>query len=372
MLKKIFAAAMAVLLAATALTGCGAQEFTDRTTAEFVSDMGAGINLGNAFDCSGDWIGKTVEAQETAWGSPIITKKAIEGYAEGGFGVMRLPVSWTVLADSDGNIPDEFMDRIEKVVGWILDSGMCCILNTHHDGWSEKFVADFDGTLKIYKNIWEQICERFKNYGEGLMFESMNEVGFDTVWNQYGGTEGKAEAFDMFNKINQTFVDTVRASGGNNPERHLLIASYWTNIDHACCDEFAMPDDPAGKCAISVHYYTPSTLCIISEDADWGKAQTDWGSDADYAELNKYMDMMKENFADKGIPVIIGEYGCFGDNKPREVIERWSCAVAEAAAERGFCPVLWDTKGDEFDREAAEFRRPEFIERLIGVVENSR
>ena len=339
------------------------------STEDFVADMGMGINLGNTFDSTGNWFSDTT-GQETAWGSPVITKKMIKGYADGGFGVMRLPVSWTVLSDKDGNIPDGFMDRIQQVVDWILDSGMKCILNSHHDGWPEKFTEDYEGTLKIYENVWSQVSERFKDYGEDLMFESMNEVGFDSIWNQYGGTNGKKEAFDMFNGINQKFVDTVRSSGGNNSQRHLLIASYWTGIDHACCDEFKMPDDPADRMAISVHYYTPSTLCILSEDAEWGKARTDWGTAQDYEELNKYMDMMEDNFADKGIPVIIGEYGCFGDNKERSIKEQWTLDVAKAAVERGLCPVLWDTVGDEYDRELAKFRDPDFIEELISLAKD--
>ncbi len=335
------------------------------STEDFVAEMGVGINLGNTFDATGDWFAKTPTAQETAWGSPVVTEKMIKGYADAGFGVMRLPVSWTVLADSKGNIPDDFLDRIEEVVGWILDSGMKCILNSHHDGWPEKFQADFDGTLKIYANIWKQISDRFKDCGENLMFESMNEVGFDNVWNQYGGTQGKDKAFDMFKKINQKFVDTVRASGGNNSERHLLIASYWTNIDHACCKEFSMPNDPAGRCAISVHYYTPSTFCILEEDADWGKARPTWGTEDDYKELYKYMDMMADNFVEKGIPVIIGEFGCSSGNKTRKTVENWVLSVAEEACKRDMVPVLWDTPGGEYDREKCKFSHPDFIKKLV-------
>lgn len=336
------------------------------TTLEFVQNLGTGINLGNTFDCTGDWFEKTVSAQERAWGSPIITKEMIEGYADAGFGVMRLPASWTVLADAKGNLDKKYLDRIEEVVGWILDSGMKCILNTHHDGWAEKFTEDYDGTLKIYENIWKQISERFKDYGDDLVFESMNEVGFDSVWNQYGGTNGKDKAFDMFNKINQKFVDTVRASGGNNADRHLLIASYWTNIDHACAKEFKMPKDPAGRCAISVHYYTPATFCIIEEDVEWGKAQSEWGTKAERDELAKYMDMMKENFSDKGIGVIIGEFCCASGNKTRSMVEEWTLTVAEEAKKRGLCPVLWDTPGGEYDRENAKFKYPEFIKKLTA------
>lgn len=371
-LKKIISVVIALTMIMTAASLCACasspaqSEIGERTTMEIVEDMGVGINLGNTFDSTGDWF-HDVPGQETAWGSPIITKKIIQGYADAGFGVMRLPVSWTVLMDKDGSINADFIDRVEEVAGWILDSGMYCILNSHHDGWSEKFYDDEAAAMELYEKMWKQICERFKDYGEKLMFESMNEVGFDKLWNRYGGTQGKAEAFDMFNKINQKFVDIVRASGRNNGERHLLIAAYWTDINLACDEMFKMPDDPEGRCAVSVHYYTPATFCILSEDADWGKARTDWGSEADYNELNTQFDMMKEHYIDKGIPVIVGEFGCATSNKSREVAELWLNSVTEAALSGKLCPVLWDTPGGEYDREKAEFKYPDFMKNLTAL-----
>ena len=371
-LKKIISVVIALTMIMTAASLCSCasspaqSEIGERTTMEIVEDMGVGINLGNTFDSTGDWF-HDVPGQETAWGSPIITKKIIQGYADAGFGVMRLPVTWTVLMDKDGSINADFIDRVEEVAGWILDSGMYCILNSHHDGWSEKFYDDEAAAMELYEKMWKQICERFKDYGEKLMFESMNEVGFDKLWNRYGGTQGKAEAFDMFNKINQKFVDIVRASGGNNGERHLLIAAYWTDINLACDEMFEMPDDPEGRCAVSVHYYTPATFCILSEDADWGKARTDWGSEADYNELNTQFDMMKEHYIDKGIPVIVGEFGCATSNKSREVAELWLNSVTEAALSGKLCPVLWDTPGGEYDREKAEFKYPDFMKNLTAL-----
>ena len=372
MLKKLIGILITLTMVITTslLFACASSpapvKISDRTTMEIVKDMGLGINLGNPFDSTGNWF-HDVPGQETAWGSPIITKKMINGYADVGFGVMRLPVSWTVLMDDEGNINAEFIDRVEEVVNWILDSGMYCILNTHHDDWPDRFQNDKEGAMELYEKIWKQICERFKNYGEKLILESMNEVGFDNMWNQYGGTEGKAEAFALFNEINQKFVDTVRASGGNNAQRHLLIASYWTNIDHACCELFQMPEDPAKRCALSVHYYTPSTFCILSEDADWGKAQTEWGTEEDYEYLKGEFDKLKTNFVDKGIPVIVGEYGCTTSNKTREVAELWLNSVTEAALSRDICPVLWDTPRGEYDREKAEFKHPDFIKKLTAL-----
>lgn len=340
-----------------------------RTTMEYVRDMGVGINLGNTFDCMGDWysVGGSPSDVERAWGSPIITQKAIEGYAAAGFGVMRLPVSWASLMDPDGNIDSAFLDRIDEVVGWILDSGMYCILNSHHDGWTEKFPEDYDKAMRIYENVWTQICRRFNKYGEKLMFESMNEVGFDGIWNQYGGTEGKEEAYRIFNAINQKFVDVVRGSGGNNERRHLLIASYWTSVERACDPMFVLPNDPANRMAVSVHYYGPSTLTLISHDVEWGKARTDWGSEADYEELNMWFDMLTEHFISKGIPVIVGEFGCFGSNKTRETCEQWMMDVANASYSRQICPVLWDTPNGECIRINGTFKHPEFIASLVGI-----
>ena len=342
-----------------------------RSTMEYVRDMGVGINLGNTFDCSGDWYssGGRPGDVETAWGSPVITQEMIQGYADAGFGVMRLPVSWSSLMDSEGNISPAFLDRIDEVVGWILDSGMYCILNSHHDGWSEKFVEDYDHAMKVYENVWTQISERFNKYGENLMFESMNEVGFDSLWNQYAGTDGKDEAYRIFNYINQKFIDVVRGSGGNNARRHVLIASYWTSIERACDEMFVLPDDPADRMAVSVNYYGPSTLTLITQDVEWGKARTDWGSEADYEELNMWFDMMDEHFVKKGIPVIVGEFGCFGSNKTAETCEKWMMDVANAAYSRKMCPVLWDTPGGEYVRTMCIFKHPDFISSLVGIAQ---
>jgi endoglucanase len=111
-----------------------------------------------------------------------------------------------------------------------------------------------------------------------------------------------------------------------------------------------MPEDPAGRCAVSVHYYNPSTFAILTEDASWGKAQTTWGTDAEVQELNKYMDMLKNGFVDKGIPVIIGEYGCPTENKELESVRLFLTSVCREAYERGMCPVLWSTPGGHYDR----------------------
>ena len=132
---------------------------------------------------------------------------------------------------------------------------------------------------------------------------------------------------------------------------------------------FDMPEDNAERCAVSVHYYTPPTFCILEEDADWGKARTEWGSDADFAELNKYMDMMKETFIDNGIPVIVGEYGLTTKNKTDETVQLYLESVTEAIYSRDMCPVLWDTTGSFYDRTECKFIDDVLLEKIMKVKE---
>lgn len=343
----------------------------DITTMELVREMGYGINLGNTFEACGDWInGKTPNDFQKAWGSPIITEEIIQTYADAGFGVLRIPVAWSNMISDDGKytIAPEYIDRVKEVVDWTLDSGMYAIINIHWDGgWVNEFPENKEESMKRFIAMWTQIAAAFEDYPDTLMFEGQNEeLGWDSIWNPWGGSmEEKQVSYALVNEVNQAFVDAIRAGGGNNPQRHLLISGYNTGIDRSCDPLFKMPDDPAGRMALSVHYYTPSTLCILDKDASWGKAITEWGSDKDLKELDDNMKMLKENYIDKGIPVIVGEYGCFGDNKEREVKEKWMLTVSKAMYDIGACPVLWDTPGGECDRPNTKFSDPDFIAKLI-------
>ena len=342
----------------------------DITTMELVHEMELGINLGNTFESAG-FSAMTVTAYETAWGSPVITPKMIEGYAECGFGVLRIPVAWSNLMGDDYTINEKYLTRVKSVVNCALNAGLYVILNIHWDGgWWTGFAVpeEKDECMYKYERIWTQLTEAFRDYGDYLMFESLNEEGcWDTIWNRWGGSEGKDVAFGLLNEINQKFVDIVRASGGNNEQRHLLIAGYATDIEWTCDEFFKMPNDPAGRMAVSVHYYTPSTFAILDQDAEWGKVQTNWGTDAEYEELNRNMDMMKEHFVDKGIPVIIGEYGSATRGKEEGAVKRFLTAVCEAAYTRGMCPVLWDITDVFYNRRKAEFVDQDLLEGLMSI-----
>ena len=345
----------------------------DISTMEYVQNFGLGINLGNTFEACGDWIrGDEVSDYETAWGSPIITRDIINGYAEAGFGVIRVPVAWSNMMDDDYTISQEYLDRVHEVTEWITDAGMCAIVNIHWDGgWWEEFPTKEDELMGKYVRIWEQICDNFEDFGLEVMFESLNEEGcWNDVWNRWGGTQGKDEAYALLGRINQKFVDVVRSSGGNNENRHLLIAGYSTDFELTSDEMFVLPDDPAGRYAISVHYYTPSTFAIIEEDASWGKARSTWGDENDYAELNRLYDLVEDTFIKNGIPVIIGEYGCSQGNKTPDMVRKHITAVCEAGYSRGMCPVLWDTTGGFYDRNECKFKDAELLEALIEIRDN--
>lgn len=350
-------------------------EMRDITTMELVRDMGLGINLGNTYESCGDWIAQwgdgTPESYITAWGSPMITQKMIQGYAEEGFGVLRVPVAWSNLMGENYTISKEYLSSVRETVDWAMECGLYVILNIHYDnGWFAGFSTNKDECMKKYTRIWEQLTEAFAGYDDHLMFESLNEEGcWDDIWNRWSGeSDSKKQAYSLLNDINQTFVDIVRNSGGNNPERHLLIAGYATDIDLTCDSLFKMPDDPENRCAVSVHYYTPSDFAILEEDADWGKARSTWGTDADFEQLNNNMDKIKTTFIDKGIPVIIGEYGCPKKNKDEESVRLFLTSVCEAAYKRNLCPVLWDVTGLHYNRDTCQMYDTQLKESLQEIV----
>ncbi|MDE6579068.1 MAG: glycoside hydrolase family 5 protein, partial [Ruminiclostridium sp.] len=161
----------------SAATEAAVPEFDDSlTTAQIIKDMGLGINLGNTLESCGNWISTEggVTAYETAWGSPIITKEIIQGYADSGFGVLRIPVAWSNLIAEDYTISEELMARVKEVTQWTLETGMYAIVNIHWDsGWWEKFPTDKENCMNKYTKIWEQITREFKDFNGKLMFESL-------------------------------------------------------------------------------------------------------------------------------------------------------------------------------------------------------
>ncbi|GIP52968.1 glycoside hydrolase family 5 protein [Paenibacillus vini] len=323
------------------------------TALEVANLMGNGINLGNTMEAYGHvslGVDAETSAYETLWGQPVTTKEMLTAMKEAGFDSVRIPVAWTNAIDYEsGNytIKKAYMDRVEEIVNYALDADMYVVINEHWDGgWWGMFGSATSETrekaMELYVSMWTQIAERFQDYSDKLIFESGNEeLGSrlnDVDVSKDSGALTEDESYETTNKINQTFVDTIRGSGGNNSERFLLIAGYNTNIMATLDDRFQMPKDSiANRLLISVHYYDPWSYAG-SEDL------ASWGSESEYKAQNDVLAKMTK-FTDQGFGVIIGEYGALPakDGTIKENTVDYTKNILDNSDLYGYVPMLWDT-----------------------------
>lgn len=341
----------AVLMAV--LTACGANAFSGAdgkeyaNSMELVKDMGIGWNLGNTLDpvdCT--WL-KNESDYETAWGNPKTTRELISFVKEQGFDTIRLPVTWkNHIGDApDYKISEAWLARVDEVVDWCMEEDLFVIINMHHEGsWLQNASKDYESTMEQYRAVWTQLAEHYGDRSEKLIFESMNEIGFDDL--------GTDKGCELMNRINAEFTDIVRNSGKKNAARYLLLASYWTDIDRSC-GRIVLPDDD--RVILSVHYYSPSDFAIAEKGTEWGYRET-WGTDADKEYMNGQFEKLKESFLDRGIPVIIGEFGCTVKDKEAKSRLDYLSSVVKYSKEYGICPVLWDS-GEIIDRTALSWKQ---------------
>ena len=332
------------------------------TALEATRLMGNGINLGNTLEACDNNVGIKTNAPlsyETHWGQPKTTQAMIDGMKAAGFDTIRIPVAWmtnaTHLYEGDYTIDADYMDRVEEVVRYARKAGMYVIINDHWDGgWYGMFGSESAETralaMEAYKGMWQQIAERFRDYSDYLIFESANEeLGgrFDENSPLYCSDSvvtylNDDERYALTNEINQTFVDVVRATGGNNATRFLLIAGYSTDIDQTCDDRFQMPKDTAdSKLMVSVHYYDPWSYCGASSAV----SATKWGKVSDYEYLDQQLAKMTK-FTEAGYGVVIGEYGalpCSDGLKDNTLA--YHTAFLDACTKYNLTNCLWDCSG---------------------------
>ena len=390
-LKKIFAAMCAAVICGTVMCACGSGdnsktdkanssaadsagkhdksqpgEMRDITSMELCKEMKLCWNLGNTLDvCNADRDSdgnideNSEKVDETLWGNVMTTPEIFETLKEQGFNAVRIPITWRDHLSDNYTIDEDWMNRVQEVVDYAYDLDMYVIINLHHDGggdpefgaWIREMAAnDYDGWYAKYSAIWTQICDRFENYSDKLIFESMNEVGFDEL--------NRTERFSLLNKMNQAFVDLVRSTGGNKPKRHLLIAGYWTDIDQTTSKQFEMPADPENRCIVSVHYYTPWEFCVCEN-------QYEWGTDAEVRTIKNQINKLKTKFIDNGVPVIIGEYGT-GNNENASVIF-FDEMLTKICYDIGIPTFLWDN-GAVFNRTTLEWNRQGLLPALQKAV----
>lgn len=371
-MKKRFLHLFSLMLAVLMLIPCvgSAEEAVvdngvmreDLTALEATRLMGNGINLGNTLEACDNNVGIKTNAPlsyETYWGQPKTTQAMIDGMKAAGFDTIRIPVAWmtnaTHLYEGDYTIDAGYMDRVEEVVRYARKAGMYVIINDHWDGgWYGMFGSESAETralaMEAYKGMWQQIAERFRDYSDYLIFESANEeLGgrFDENSPLYCSDSVVTyltddERYALTNEINQTFVDVVRATGGNNATRFLLIAGYSTNIDQTCDDRFQMPKDTAdSKLMVSVHYYDPWSYCGASSAA----SATKWGKVSDYEYLDQQLAKMTK-FTEAGYGVVIGEYGALpGNDGLKDNTLAYHTAFLDACTKYNLTNCLWDCSG---------------------------
>ena len=276
--------------------GGAAEDTGFRSASQIVEAMNIGWNLGNALDSYNT--GAEGLETETGWGNPKTTKDMVRSVKAAGFNTIRIPVTWG--EHMNGNtIQDAWMSRVQEVVDYAYDEGLFVIIDVHHDDyiWITPNNAEYPEDSEKLKAIWTQISERFKDYGDRLIFEGMNEprtIGSAMEW--MGGT---LQERSVINNYEADFVKTVRASGGNNAGRTLIVTSYAASAESMALNDVVIPKN--GNIIFSVHYYAPWKF---SEGND--KVFDDKGRE----ELDKKFAELKEKFIDKGIPVIIDEFGC--------------------------------------------------------------
>jgi endoglucanase len=370
--------------AAAGMSGSGGSAPTGSCDATAtVAAMKLGWNLGNSLDALDAAHPDTTV--ETAWGNPIITPALLGAVAAAGFGAVRIPVTWVGRFGAGPEYPlsATFLNRVEEVVQYALDEDLYVIINVHHDGaegvtgeWIS--LVDDSGqvnaghtaaVLAQFRTIWTQIAARFATYDERLIFEGMNEikVGYDTPLPAY---------LDQVNGLNQAFVDTIRQSGGNNPDRCLVVPGYNTNIDHTVAGFEKPTDDAPGKLILSDHYYDPWSFAGEASTQTWGTGSPgidDWGQE-DW--VRTQVGKLKTNFIDQGLPVILGEYGAVQQDGYENYRRYYFEYVTKAAHDAGIVVFVWDNgalaPGAEgfglFNRSNNTLEHPEIVDALLRAV----
>ena len=337
-----------------------------------------GWNLGNSLEAEGT---------ETSWGNPATTADMIKSIKGEGFNAVRIPVRWGQHCDmSTMTIDEKWLSRVKEIVDWCLAEDMYVIINTHHDLWLEHYPINAKKAELNEKlgKLWTNIATAFADYDGRLAFAGLNEVNAEGNW----GLTPTQENYDVTNSFNQTFVDAVRATGGNNAQRNLIVQSYRCNPTMGLTN-LVVPTDPTpNRLSVEFHYYDPYSYCSGAAGSYnyWGIAFSDKGTvtpDGNEKSLANFFLTIREKWWEQGLGVVIGEYGCSChyttvDKATQEANMQYymKCLVSEAR-KNGFAAFVWDNNaygnGSEkfgiFDRKNnMKVRTPFFLD---GIKEGS-
>lgn len=344
---------------------------------EFVSDrsyvfdtlskINVGWNLGNSLDARG--AGNTVES-ETYWGNPKTSQEIIDEVAKKGFNAIRIPITWAEHVGSapDYKIDEAWLNRVQEVVDYAVADDLYIMINTHHEE-NEWLITDPANSEQLNAElaaIWQQVAERFKDYNEKLIFEGMNEprkMGSEKEWN--GGTP---EERVLINEMNKTFVDTVRATGGNNENRILVICPYGNSPANKALSELEIPED--NNIAVAIHMYTPYVFTYVPND----QTSLETWDGSKKAEIVNTIKQIDQYLLSKDVPVVITEFGAQHKNNTGEII-KWLDDYMGFTNKYGIKVFWWDNgcHSDEnekfgiFDRNNLKWFEPEIADELVKL-----
>lgn len=333
------------------------------TAQELAAKISIGWNIGNTLEATGG---------ETAWGNPMVTKELIATVKANGFNAIRIPCSWNQYLEDETNakLKESWLNRVKQVVQYCVDNDMYVLLNIHWDGgWLENNVTE---TSKVQVNakqkaFWEQIAIHLRDFDEHLLFAGANEPNVED-----------AEQMAVLNTYHQTFIDAVRATGGRNAYRTLVIQGPSTDVEKTNALMGSLPvDNVSNRLMVEVHYYTPYQFALMTEDTSWGKMFYYWGTNyhsatdnsrnaswGEEALLQNYFNLMKIQFVDHGIPVVLGEFAAIkrtnlsGENLQLHLNSRayYLKSVVQQAKAHGLLPFYWDA-GNMGNYSSALFNR---------------
>lgn len=388
-----------VIAAVAVLAGIPVCAQTIETAEEAVANMRLGWNLGNTLDSnSGDldnmwieqWSQRRPSDYETAWGQPVTKPELFRLFKDAGFNAVRVPVTWYphMEAKMDGGlkwdpvkdpigskIQAEWMERVREIVDYVISQDMYCILNIHHDtgaattSWLAAGEKEYGEQKERFEAVWTQIAEEFKEYDGRLLFEGYNEMldPYDSWCFASFGTPSKysasvaASAYSAINSYAQSFVDAVRATGGNNRERNLIVSTYgacsgdgsWSPHLQDPLKEMALPEDEAeGHIIFEVHSYP-----YIAD-----------GLNSVRKSVSDMMRAVKTHLASKGAPVIIGEWGSSnGDDYKdrRQTMLGFARDFVEQAKSNGFATFYWMGLSDGESRSIPEFNQKDLVDAIV-------
>ena len=363
-------------------------EGVDTTAIEFVESMKIGWVLGNTFDAYTDQNKADEMAYESDWCGIVTTKEMIDAVKAAGFETIRIPVSWHNHVSDDGSytISEAWLNRVQEVVDYAVDNDMYIILNIHHDNSTSYMYPseEYMEQSKAYvKSIWSQVAARFADYDEHLILESLNEprlVGTNYEWWLDINKQECVEAVQCINVLNQVFVDTVRASGGNNANRYLLVPGYDASLQGATNKYFELPQDTEGnqnKILVEVHAYTPYNFALQAPGENGSTDQWSPNSASSTSEIDSTMDALYEKYVKNGIGVVIDEFGARDKDNNIQARTDFATYYVAAARARNITCCWWDNNsfsgnGENFGifrRMVCKFLYPELVEGMMKSCE---